>query len=97
MTFTTTFAFTVGRVDFEPGTYVVRPIDDQPNMVCVQGKHGGPAAIVMGVAENPRHKSQVSRVTFVREGNRLVMKSLWEGPESEGLDILPSVVTVNAD
>jgi hypothetical protein len=39
----------------------------------------------------------MSEVTFVREGSRLVLKSLWDGSDSEGLDVLPAAKPVTAN
>ena len=98
MKFTTSFAFTVGHTNFRPGSYTARPLDGDPSIICIQADHGGPAAFVVGMPEaTPRHEPPTSEVTFVREGNRLVLKSLWDNLSSEGLDVLPTVTPVNAN
>jgi hypothetical protein len=97
MKFTTTFSFSAGKVNFAPGTYVARPLDGDPSVVCIQNEHGGKTAMVSGVGDRPRHEPAMSEVTFVREGSRLVLKSLWDGSDSEGLNVLPSVKPVNAN
>jgi hypothetical protein len=97
MKFTTTFSFVAGRVNFAPGTYVARPLDDDPSVVYIQNEHGGKTAVLTGVGERPRHEPAMSEVTFVREGSRLVLKSLWDGSDSEGLDVLPAAKPVTAN
>jgi hypothetical protein len=97
MKFTTSFPFTVGRTNFAPGTYTARPLEGDPSVICIQGEHGGRAAIVIGVAEGPRNEPPTNEVTFVREGQRLVLKSLWDNSMSEGLDIMPAVTSAHAN
>jgi len=98
--FTTTFPFTVGHTNFAAGNYVARPLDGEPAVICIQGEHGGPTAFAIGVGEAPTNeaqkKSDKSEATFVREGSQMVLKSLWDGAASEGLDLLPTTAPVSA-
>jgi hypothetical protein len=96
MRFTTTFPFVAGHTNFEPGTYLASPVDSA--VVRIQGVHGGPSALLIGIGEIPRHDPAKSEVTFVREGSRMVLKSLWDEGDQEGLDVQPKiVVTANAN
>jgi hypothetical protein len=85
--FTTSFGFTAGKTHFGAGTYVARPLDGDPTVVCIQNEHGGPTALLVGIGENPKRDPQKSQVTFVREGDRFVLKSLWDESSSEGVDV----------
>jgi hypothetical protein len=96
MKFTTTFSFVAGRTHFAPGTYVARPLDGDSSVVCVQAEHGGKTALLVGVGERPRRDPAMSEVKFVREGSQLVLKSLWDESDGEGLNIIPTIPHGNA-
>jgi hypothetical protein len=95
--FTTTFAFVAGHTNFAPGAYIARPLDGDPSVVCVQAEHGGKTALLVGIGERPRHDPAQSQVTFKREGSQLVLKSVWDESDGEGVDILPTISHVNAN
>lgn len=97
MKFTTTFSFTVGKTNFAPGTYVARPIDGEPSVICVQSTHGGPAAFVVGISDLPRKEPSDNQITFVRQGNRMVLERLWDESFREGLEIVPHTPVTNAN
>lgn len=93
MKFTTTFAFTAGKTHFSPGTYVARPLDGEPTVVEIQGEHGGPTALLVAIGDMPKHDPQMSGVTFVREGQTLVLKRIWDESSGEGVDVSAHPVT----
>jgi hypothetical protein len=95
MKFTTTFDFTAGRTHFGAGTYVARPLDGDPTVVCIQNEHGGPTAMLVGIDDIPRHDPVRSEVRFVREGSGLVLKSLWDASSGEGVEV-PAPAAANA-
>jgi hypothetical protein len=99
MTFTTSFPFTVGHTNFAAGTYTARPLEGEPSVICIQGAHGGRAAVVIGVPDVPRREPRTSEVSFARENGKMVLKSLWDYSASEGLDVVPTVAPshVNAN
>ena len=97
MKFTTTFAFTAGKTNFAAGTYVARPLDGDSTVVCIQGEHGGPTALLVGIGEIPKHDPLRSGVTFVREGPRFVLKSIWDESSGEGVEVFEPAHAVNTN
>jgi hypothetical protein len=97
MKFTTSFGFTAGKTHFGAGTYVARPLDGESTVVSIQNEHGGPTALLIGIGETPKHDPQMSQVTFVREGNRLVLKSLWDESSGEGVEMPQRPAAVNTN
>jgi hypothetical protein len=93
MKFTTTFAFMAGKTHFSPGTYVARPLDGDPTVVEIKGEHGGPTALLVGLGDIPKRDPQMSGVTFVREGQTLVLKRIWDESSGEGVDVSARSVT----
>jgi hypothetical protein len=97
MKFTTSFGFTAGKTHFGPGSYVARPLDDEPTVVAIQSEHGGPTALLLGIGDTPRRDPQKSQVTFVRQGNQMVLKSVWDESSQEGVDVVQRPATTNAN
>jgi hypothetical protein len=97
MKFTTTFPFKAGRVNFAPGTYMARPLDGDSSVICIQPEHGGKTALLVGIGESPRKDPAKSEVTFKREGSQLVLKSLWDESDGQGVDIITVRAHVNAN
>jgi hypothetical protein len=97
MKFTTTFGFTAGKTQFGAGTYLARPLDGDSTVVCIQNEHGGPTALLVGIGDNPRRDPLKSEVTFVREGNRLVLKSIWDESSGEGIEVPERPAAVNTN
>ena len=97
MKFTTTFGFTAGKTHFAPGTYVARPLDGEPTVVCIQNEHGGPTALLIGIGETPKRDPMKSEVSFVRQGNQLVLKSVWDESSGEGVDVAERPAPANAN
>jgi hypothetical protein len=96
MKFTTPFGFTAGKTHFGAGTYVARPLDGDPTVVCIQNEHGGPTAMVVGIGDRPNRDPVRSEVRFVREGSGLVLKSLWDASSGEGVEV-PARAPANAN
>jgi hypothetical protein len=79
--FTTSFPFTVGNTTVPPGSYTIRPDDDDPNILQLTGAH----ADVLFQTENKAQESILAKteVTFNRYGDGYVLK----GIQVEGSDI----------
>ena len=79
--FTTSFPFTVGNTTVPAGSYTIRPDDDDPNILVLNGAR----ADVLFQTENTAQESIPSKteVTFNRYGDGYVLKSI----QVEGSDI----------
>ena|SRR5437868_1384001 len=78
--FTTSFAFTVGNTTVPPGSYTIRPDDDDPNILALTGAR----ADVLFQTENKVQETvpSTTEVTFNRYGNGYVLKGIQvEGSE----------------
>jgi hypothetical protein len=73
--FTTAFPFTVGSANVPAGTYTVRPDDDDPKILMLQGPH----VAVLFLTDNieARQLPSKSEVVFKRYGDGYVLKDIW--------------------
>jgi hypothetical protein len=82
--FTTAFPFTVGYATVPPGTYTIKPDDDNPEMLELSGGRVG----VIFETNNASAKAPVakSEVVFKRYGDTYVLKSVWVNGSNTGAE-----------
>jgi hypothetical protein len=88
MTFTTTFPFTVGQKLMPAGHYRLSPVTDEQGVYKLTSRKGTPSVYFLTNPTDgraPRH----SQVTFDKQGNHYVLKSIREQGESEG-EMIPA-------
>jgi hypothetical protein len=83
MTFTTTFPFVVGHKTLPAGKYELSPVSDERGAYRLSAKSGKPSVYFLteDIQGPAPHKSEV---TFDRQGNRYILRSMREEGESEG-------------
>jgi len=86
--FTTSFAFTVGNSTMPAGSYTIRPDDDNPQVLILQGKN---AATIFPIdpATAPETPSK-TEVVFSRYGNTYVLKNIWIEGMDAGAETIPA-------
>jgi len=73
--FTTSFPFTVGNTTVPAGSYTIRPDDDNPQILMLQGKN---ASVLFQVdVASARKTPSKTEVVFSRYGNSYVLKNIW--------------------
>ena len=84
--FTTTFPFTVGDGTVPAGSYTIRPDDDNPAILELQG----PATTVFFEAQNkiPRETPNETEVVFKHYGDTYVLKDIWVAGSDTGAETL---------
>ena len=79
--FTTSFPFTVGNATMPAGSYTIRPDEDSPQILELQGKNAS-ALFQVDFASAPKTPAK-TEVVFSRYGNTYVLKNIWvEGSDS---------------
>lgn len=80
--FTTAFPFTVGDATVPPGTYTIRPDDDNPAILELTGGR----VTVLFLTNNAAAAAAVARseVVFKRYGDTYVLKTIWVDGSSTG-------------
>jgi hypothetical protein len=86
--FTTTFPFTVGYGTVPAGSYTIRPDDDNPDILELQG----PATTVFFQAQNKiaRETPNETEVVFKHYGDTYVLKDIWVAGSTTGAETLPA-------
>ena len=80
--FTTAFPFTVGYATVPPGTYTIKPDEDNPEILELSGGRVGVLFQTINLsATGPVAKSEV---VFKRYGDTYVLKSVWVDGSNTG-------------
>ena len=86
--FTTSFAFTAGNTTMPAGSYTIRPDDDNPQVLFLQGKNAT-ALFQVDPATAPQTPPR-TEVVFSRYGNSYVLKSIWIEGSDTGAETMPA-------
>jgi len=86
--FTTSFAFTVGNSTMPAGSYTIRPDDDNPQVLLLQGKNAA-ALFQVEPAAAPQTPSK-TEVVFSRYGKSYVLKSICIEGSDTGAEAIPA-------
>jgi hypothetical protein len=86
--FTTAFPFTVGYGTVPAGSYTIRPDDDNPGILELQGR----ATTVFFQAQNTEARKAPSEteVVFKHYGDSYILKDIWVAGSSTGAETLVS-------
>jgi len=85
--FTTSFPFTVGNTTVPAGSYTIRPDDDNPQILMLQGKN---ASVLFQVdVASARKTPSKTEVVFSRYGNSYVLKNIWVEGSDSGAETMP--------
>ena len=85
--FTTSFAFTVGNATMPAGSYTIKPDDDNPQVLILQGKN---VAAMFQVDPAARQTPSKTEVVFSRYGDTYVLKSIWIEGSDTGAETIPA-------
>jgi hypothetical protein len=82
--FTTSFPFTVGNTTIPAGTYTIRPDEDNPAILQLNGVH----AAVLFETENKQMRETPSKteVVFKHYGDGYVLKDIWVAGSNDGAE-----------
>jgi len=86
--FTTSFAFTVGNATMPAGSYTIRPDDDNPQVLILQGKNAA-AIFQVDPVTAPQTPSK-TEVVFSRYGKSYVLKNIWIEGSDTGAETIPA-------
>jgi hypothetical protein len=89
MTFTTTFPFTVGHRTMPAGKYQLSPVTDERGVYQLTAKNGKRSVYFLTEEIEGQRVPDNSQVTFDKQGNHYVLKSIREQGESEG-EMIPA-------
>jgi hypothetical protein len=84
VTFSTTFPFTVGNTKFPAGSYSIRPLDDDSEIMEISSADGKTSALFETItAELPRTPSK-GEVVFKKYGDSYVLSEIYEAGSKTG-------------
>jgi len=86
--FTTSFAFTVGNSTMPAGSYTIRPDDDNPQVLLLQGKNA--AALFQVEPAAALQTPSKTEVVFSRYGKSYVLKNIWIEGSDTGAETIPA-------
>jgi hypothetical protein len=82
--FTTSFPFTVGSATVPAGSYTIRPDDDNPELLLLNG--GRTSVFFQTVNKDARETPSKTEVVFNRYGDKYVLKDIWVEGEVSGAE-----------
>jgi hypothetical protein len=84
VTFSTTFPFTVGNTKFPPGSYSIKPLDDDSEIMEISSADGKTSALFETLAaELPKTPSK-GEVVFKKYGDSYVLSEIYEPGSKTG-------------
>jgi hypothetical protein len=84
ITFSTTFPFTVGNTKFPAGSYSIRPLDDDSEIMEISSADGKTSALFETMStELPRPPSK-GEVVFKKYGDNYVLSEIYEPGSKTG-------------
>ena len=86
MTFSTQFAFTAGEAKFPAGTYKVKPMEGDPNVVEISSADGSSSAVVTVRTAETLAEPSKGEVTFLKSGSRYVLDAIYEEGSTTGAE-----------
>jgi hypothetical protein len=90
VTFTTTFPFTVGNAKFPPGSYSIRPSEDDSEIMEITSADGKISAMFeTTAAESPKMPSK-GEVVFKKYGENYVLSEVYEPGSKTGSMVIKS-------
>ncbi len=90
LTFTTTFPFVVGHKTLPAGKYELQPVPDEQGVYRLTAKSGKPSVYFLTEDTQGKTEARQSQVTFDKQGNRYVLRSMREQGETDGEMIPPA-------
>jgi hypothetical protein len=86
--FTTTFPFTVGYGTVPAGSYTIRPDDDNPGILELQGS--GTTVFFQALNTEARKTPNETEVVFKHYGDSYILKDVWVAGSNTGAESLVS-------
>jgi hypothetical protein len=88
VTFTTTFPFTVGNSKFPPGSYSIRPLEEEQDLMEITSADGKTSALFeIMAAEGPKTPSK-GEVVFKKYGDSYVLSEIFEPGSKTGAMVI---------
>lgn len=84
ITFNTTFPFTVGNTKFPPGSYSIRPTDDNSEIMEITSADGKTSALFETTAAEAAKMPSKGEVVFKKYGDNYVMSEIYEPGSKTG-------------
>jgi hypothetical protein len=84
VTFSTTFPFTVGNTKFPPGSYSIRPLEDDSEMMEISSADGKTSAIFETMAADLPKPPSKGEVVFKKYGDNYVLSEIYEPGSKTG-------------
>ncbi len=88
VTFTTTFPFTVGYGTVPAGSYTIRPDDENPGILKLQGRHT--TVFFQALDTEARKTPNETEIVFTHYGDTYVLKDVWVAGSNTGAESLAS-------
>jgi hypothetical protein len=84
VTFSTTFPFTVGNTKFPPGSYSIKPMDDNSEIMEITSADGKTSALFETTAAEAAKMPSKGEVVFKKYGDNYVLSEIFEPGSKTG-------------